>query len=166
MMMPGLPVRVHDAYVAGEGILHPAILGLFILANLRGTGEIAQGEFMRYAAEASWYPTALLPSQGARWEAIDAQSAKVTLADGAVSTTLTYTFGSDGLVARIRADARGRTVGDKIIMTPWEGTWTNYEQREGMRVPTQGEVAWITPEGRKPYWRGTVTQLAYTFAKP
>ncbi|MGL4574470.1 MAG: DUF6920 family protein [Burkholderiaceae bacterium] len=166
MMMPGVPVRVHDAYVGGEGILHPSILGVFTLVNMRGTGEIAQGEFMRFAAEAPWYPTALLPSQGARWEAIDAQSAKVTLADGAVSTTLTYFFGSDGLVARIRAEARGRTVGDKIVMTPWEGTWTNYEQRDGMRVPTQGEVAWITPEGRKPYWRGTVTQLAYTFAKP
>lgn len=26
-MGPGLSVRVHDAYVAGEGILHPAIFG-------------------------------------------------------------------------------------------------------------------------------------------
>ncbi len=27
-MMPGVPVRVHDAYVAGEGILHASLLGL------------------------------------------------------------------------------------------------------------------------------------------
>jgi hypothetical protein len=26
--MPGLPVHVHDAYVAGEGILHATVLGL------------------------------------------------------------------------------------------------------------------------------------------
>jgi hypothetical protein len=25
-MMPGLPVRVHDAYVAGEGVLHASLL--------------------------------------------------------------------------------------------------------------------------------------------
>lgn len=36
VMMPGLKVRVHDAYVAGEGILHAAILGLFTVVELGG----------------------------------------------------------------------------------------------------------------------------------
>ncbi len=74
-MMPGLPVHVHDAYVAGEGILHPAILGLISLVDMRGTGDVAQGELMRFFAEAAWYPTALLPSQGVRWDAVDDRSA-------------------------------------------------------------------------------------------
>jgi len=57
-MLPGLPVRVHDAYIAGEGILHPAILGRFTLVDLRGGGDVAQGELMRFFfAEAAWYPT-------------------------------------------------------------------------------------------------------------
>jgi len=47
------PVRVHDAYIAGEGILQPAILGLFTLINLRGGGDVAQGELMRFFAEAA-----------------------------------------------------------------------------------------------------------------
>ncbi|HEX9975348.1 MAG TPA: DUF6544 family protein, partial [bacterium] len=63
-MMPGLSVRVHDAYIAGEGILHASLFGLVSLVNLRGTPEVAQGELMRFFAEAAWYPTALLPSQG------------------------------------------------------------------------------------------------------
>ncbi len=67
-MLPGLNVHVHDAYVAGEGILHPAILGLFTLVDMRGAGEVASGELMRWFAESAWYPTALLPSQGVRWE--------------------------------------------------------------------------------------------------
>ena len=33
-ILPGLNVLVHDAYVAGEGILQPAILGLFTLIDL------------------------------------------------------------------------------------------------------------------------------------
>ncbi len=37
-MLPG--VRVHDAYVAGEGILHASLFGLIPLVNLRGTGEV------------------------------------------------------------------------------------------------------------------------------
>ncbi len=62
--MSGLPVRVHDAYVAGEGILHASLLGLFSLVDMRGGGDLAEGELMRFFAEAAWYPTALLPTQG------------------------------------------------------------------------------------------------------
>ena len=80
-MAPGLAVRVHDAYVAGEGVLHPAVLGLFSLTDLRGAspepGGVAHGEFMRFVAEAAWYPTALLPRQGARWTAVDEHAARV-----------------------------------------------------------------------------------------
>ena len=45
--MPGLAARVHDAYVAGEGLLHASLLGLFTIANVRGTSTMAEGELMR-----------------------------------------------------------------------------------------------------------------------
>jgi hypothetical protein len=163
-MMPGIPVHVHDAYVAGEGILHPAILGLFTLIDMRGTGEVARGELMRFFAEAAWYPTALLPSQGVRWEAVDDRSAKATLIDGPITLTMLFRFGDNGLIESTRADARGRTVGKSIVMTPWEGRWSDFREQNGMHVPMSGEVAWLTPEGRKPYWRGTITKLTYEFA--
>jgi hypothetical protein len=66
----------------------------------------------------------------------------------------------------VMAQARGRTVGGKIVMTPWEGRWSDFEVRDGMRVPLKGEVAWLAPEGRKPYWRGTISSLRYEFATP
>jgi len=67
---------VHDAYISGEGLLHASLFGLVSIVNLRGTQEIAQGELMRFFAEAAWYPTALLPSQGVRWEAVNDTSSK------------------------------------------------------------------------------------------
>ena len=163
-MMPGLPVHVHDAYVAGEGVLHPAILGLFTLVDMRGTGDVAQGELMRFFAEAAWYPTALLPSQGVLWEAVDENSAKATLRDGPISLTMLFHFNDAGLIESARAEARGRMIGKTIVMTPWEGRWSNYQERGGMRVPITGEVAWITPEGAKPYWRGSIRSIEYEFA--
>ena len=45
--------------MAGVGDLHPAVLGLFMLIELRGTGDVAHGELMRFFAEAVCYPTAL-----------------------------------------------------------------------------------------------------------
>lgn len=167
-MLPGLSVHVHDAYVASEGILHPAILGLFTLMDLRGTGAVAQGELMRFFAEAAWYPTALLPSQGVRWEAVDERSARATMTDGELTITLTFTFDTQGLIESVRSDARGRTVGNRIVMRPWEGRWFNYQLRDGMLVPMTGEVAWLLPleeGGRKPYWRGTIRSLKYEFSR-
>jgi hypothetical protein len=160
-LAPGLAVHVHDAYVGGEGLLQAALLGLFTVADLWGTGTIAEGELMRYLAEAAWYPTALLPSQGVRWTAIDASSARATLFDGAVGATLTVRFGADGLIESVHAEGRGRTVGARIVQTPWEGCWSDYQERAGMMVPLAGEAAWLLPEGRRPYWRGTITTLAY-----
>lgn len=163
-LMPGFPVRVVDSYIAGEGLLHAAVLGLFTMADVRGEGEIARGEFMRFFAEAAWYPTALLPSQGVRWDPVDDHSANATLQDGARPLTLLFRFDEDGLITSFRAEARGALVGKTVVMAPWEGSWSNYQIRDGMTVPFTGEVAWIRPEGRKPYFIGSVTSLAYTFA--
>lgn len=164
-MMPGVPVRVHDAYVAGEGILHASLLGLFTVVDMRGTREVAEGELMRFFAETAWYPTRLLPSQGVRWEAVDDRSAYATLTEGDISITMLFTFDEQGLIETVRAEARGRTVGGEVVPTPWLGRFWNYEEREGMRVPLDGEVAWLLPEGEKPYWRGHITGVSYEFGR-
>jgi hypothetical protein len=86
-MAPGLNAFVHDTYLLEEGSLHAALLGLFTVANMHGTPENNQGELLRFFAETTWYPTALLPSQGVRWEAIDDTSARATLTDGATTVS-------------------------------------------------------------------------------
>ena len=164
-MVPGMTVYVHDAYVAGEGVLTAKLFGLVSLVNLRGTPEVAQGELMRFFAEAAWYPTALLPSQGVQWEAVDDTSAKATLKDGKTSLTVLFRFNESGLIESVRAEERGRTVAGAVIPTPWEGRWSNYELRDGMRIPFEGEVAWILPKESKPYWRGRIKRLSYEFAQ-
>src|SRR5919199_1933891 len=164
-MMPGLPVRVHDAYVAGEGILHASLLGLFSLVDMRGGGDVAEGELMRFFAEAAWHPTALLPSQGVRWEDVDDRSAYATLTEGTISITMLFTFDEQGLIETVGTEARGRTVDGEVVPTSWHGRFWNYEERGGMQVPLDGEVAWLLPEGAKPYWRGRIGEIAYEFGR-
>jgi len=48
--------------------------------------------------------------------------------------------------------ARGRRVGKLSVDTPWEGRFWNHTVRDGMRIPLDGEVAWLLPEGRQLYW--------------
>lgn len=162
-MLPGLAVRVVDSYIAGDGLLRAAILGLFTVADIQGGGEIARGELMRFFAEAAWYPTALLPSQGVRWAAVDDNSAHATLVDGPLALTLLFRFNDAGLIDSFRAEARGAMVGKEMVTLPWEGNWSNYQVRDGMTVPLAGEVAWMHQEGRRAYFLGSVTSLAYQF---
>lgn len=160
-LLPGLPVRVHDAYVGGEGLLHASLFGLITVAEMRATPAMNAGELMRFLAEAAWYPTALLPSQGVQWEAVDETSARATLADGDTRVGLLFRFNGEGLIESVRAEARGRSVAGEVIPTPWEGRWRDYALRGGMRIPLEGEVAWLLPEGRKPYWRGRIGQIRF-----
>jgi len=164
VLAPGAPVRVHDAYVAGEGLLTAALLGLVPLADQRGGGELARGELLRYFAECAWWPTALPPSAHVLWEALDARHALATLTDGPLAIALTFAFGDAGLIDTVRAEARGRTVGARVEATPWQGRFWNYARHEGMLVPMDAEVSWMLPAGPWPYWRGHVERVSYEFA--
>ena len=159
-MVPGVAAHVHDSYIAGEGRLHAAMLGLFTVAEVQGGGEIARGELMRYFAEAAWYPTALLPSQGVRWAEVDDRSANATLVDGPISLTLLFRFDEAGLITSVHADARGSGVGKDMVMLPWDCNVSNYQLRHGMMVPTRGGAA----KGGKPYFVGDLTSIVFEFA--
>jgi hypothetical protein len=161
---PGMHVRVHDAYVAGAGLLVAKLMGAVTLAALPSTPALAQGEFMRWLAEACWYPTAWLPSQGARWTAVDNTSARVTVEDGGNSVSLLVHFNEQGLVDTISSPSRPRTVGGQTSQAAWEVRLSAYEERSGMRIPSEGEVAWLLSTGRYPYWRGRITHLAFEWA--
>lgn len=117
--LPGVAVHVHDALVAGQGLLQARLAGLVSVADVPPSPQLAEGELMRYLAEAPWYPTALLPSRGVQWRGLDASRAEASLVDGPNRVRLVFGFGADGLIERIEASARGRTVGDRVVMTPW-----------------------------------------------
>ena len=166
MMFPGVAAHIHDAYIAGSGMLKVAIFGLIPVANLPATPELSKGELMRFLAEAAWYPTALLPSQGVVWQAIDETSAIATITDGSITLALRFGFSDSGLIDTMRAESRDRLVNDVMTYAPWAGRLWNYAERSGMLVPLEAEVAWVLPEGPKPYYRGLISAVKYDFALP
>jgi len=162
-MFPGVPARVQDSYIAGQGQLIAKLLGLFTVAEAHGGGELARGEFMRYFAEAAWYPTALLPSQGVRWQAVDDASANATIVDGPITLTLLFRFDEDGLITSVHAESRGAGVGKDMVMLPWDCGLSDYQPHDGMLIPMRGEAAWMRPDGRKAYFVGHVNKLSHEF---
>ncbi|WP_415354663.1 DUF6920 family protein [Leptolyngbya sp. FACHB-1624] len=160
-MALGLNAFVHDTYLLGGGSLHASLLGLFTVADVRGTPEAAQGELLRFFAETTWYPTALLPSQGVRWEAIDNTSARATFTDGTTTVSLVFRFNAEGTISTMRAEARYR---DKLTTMPWSGRFWEYSVCNGMLIPLEGEVGWEYPEGTRLYFKGRITEIHYEFA--
>ncbi len=158
---PGLNAFVHDTYLLGEGSLHASLLGLFTVAKMDSTPESNLGELLRFFAEALWYPTALLPSQGARWEAINDTSARATLIDGSTTVSVVFQFNVEGTIDTFRTEARYR---DKLTAMPWGGRFWEYSVRNGMLIPLEGEVGWEYPEGTRLYFKGRTTEINYEFA--
>ena len=164
-MIPFVNVFVHDTYLLEEGYLQASVLGLFTVAKMYNTPELNQGELLRFFAEAVWYPTALLPSQGVVWEAIDLHSSRATLTDAKTTASVVFQFDAEGLITSMRAEARCyRVVGDKSTFMPWVGNFREYSVHNGMRIPLEAEVGWEHPEGLRLYFIGKTTKINYEFA--
>jgi hypothetical protein len=163
-MVPGLYAYVRDGYIEEKGMLQAKLLGLVTVANLADTPEIAQGELMRFLAEAVWYPTMLLSGHGVRWLPIDGSSATATIDDGANKVSLEFRFDDEGLITTVQAQDRFRAVDGKLIPTLWRGEFSEYAWRDGMRIPLEGEAAWMLEDGPNPYWRGRLTDVSYEWA--
>ena len=162
-MAPGINANVVDAYVDGDGLLIGKLLGLLTVVEPQRTRELAQGELMRYFVEGAWYPTSLLPSQGVVWEAADDTHAIATLTDGKTTVSIEFEFNGEGLISSVRSDGRYRDMDGTQVATPWEGHFWDYEWRDGMLIPLEGEVGWLIDKSYKPYWRGRIEQIEYDF---
>ena len=86
------------------------------------------------------------------------------MTDGPISVTMLVRFGTDGLISSFYVEERATKVGEATVMMPWAGRISNYQIRSGMRVPLTSEAFYITPQGEKPYFKGTIDTLFYEFA--
>jgi hypothetical protein len=155
---PLIPARVVDLYRAGDGILKARLFGAIPVASAGPAPEMNEGELLRYLAEGVWVPTALLPGAGVTWEAIDDDSARATLEDGDVTASVVFHFDDDE-IERVTAE-RYRQEDDDYAS--WTGYFRAYERHDGIRVPTEAEVAWALPDGNLPYWRATIEDIEYS----
>jgi hypothetical protein len=161
-MAPLVVAHVRDSYMAGEGVMHGALAGVLTMVDQRGTPEMAAGALLRYLAEAPWFPTALLPSAGVRWDAVDDSTARATLSDSGTTVSMDVHFAASGEIERITA-ARHRDVKGTPVLTPWVGHYRDYSRVEGMMVPGESEVGWELPDGWFPYWRGRAVRAELHF---
>jgi hypothetical protein len=155
MRVAGLPLRVRDGFVDGEGLMLGRVLGVYTVVDRSGGEAMAVAALQRLLGEAIWLPAALLPAAGVQWQAIDAHRARATLAAGAVRATLEFRFGADGLVESVYAGSRTYDDGHSPpSQHPWQARVLRHGTVDGATVPVEAVVEWLLPTGAYAYWRG------------
>lgn len=148
-------VQVVDAFVAGRGFLDARLLSLLPLASAKGAAA-DRAEAIRYLAELPWAPDALLSVPGLTWRAVDAETVEVAVPTEGGPVRVTLRFDADGGVTA-RSEARPRATSGGLLPTPWEARLWNPQPLGGRLLPSEGEAAWLLPEGRFVYWRGRLS---------
>lgn len=162
-MAPLMAVRIRDSYVNGQGAMKGKLLSVVPVVDEQGKSELSAGALQRYLAEAVWFPTALLPSQGVKWSEIDESRALATLTDSGITVSLEFRFNSEGEIMSVLTPERYREANGKYELTPWAGYYHDYEEKHGMHIPTTAKVEWQLADGNFPYWQARIIEIDYEF---
>lgn len=164
-LAPFLHLRVRDAYLAGQGSGQVALLSAIPVASEIGGVEMTSGSLHRYLAEAVWYPTALLPGPALQWTPVDARRALARLTHAGTAVSLEFRFSDADEVSGIYSQGRWGRFEGGFRQAPWEGHFSGYAERDGMWVPSGGEVGWYSSGEWHCVWRGAILEARYEFAR-
>ncbi|HEY6638276.1 MAG TPA: DUF6544 family protein [Solirubrobacterales bacterium] len=154
---PLVRVRVLDRYREGEGLLIARIWGL--IPATRSTGpDTDRAEAMRYLAELPWVPQAIGSNPELSWRELEDGSVEVSTLVGGRAASVRLTIDDAGLI-QSASGIRPRLAGRASEDTPFLGTFGDYVELGGVRVPASAELSWELPDGPFTYWRGEVTSL-------
>ena len=160
-MAPGIWVDARDMAANGRGSMLVLLDSTVPIADARGP-EVDQGAALRLLAEMVWYPTALFDARYVTWTAIDARHATGTLRFGELEVSGTFEFGADGLPVGVNATR----FMDKLGQRPWGGTYHDWREVSGMRVPFEAKVTWQLESGPFTYAHWLIEAMDYDAAVP
>lgn len=160
-IISGISVRVRDSYINGIGEMKGKLLSLIPVIDMKDRDELNTSALQRYLAEAVWFPTALLPSQGVRWDSLDRNRALATITESGVTVSLEFEFNEKGEITSVYSPARYREVVGEFIPTPWKGYFATYREIKGYQIPTAAEVGWLLNEQRYSYWKARLVDVSY-----
>jgi hypothetical protein len=149
-----------DMYMADKGRLVVSLLGLINIVD--GKGEAYnQGELLRWLAENVWFPTNLLPSENLHWLPIDAHTAQLTFDYQGLALFYRVRFNEIGEITQMETQ---RYMDEKSLET-WIGKLSNYQEINGIIIPTMIEASWKLEKGEFSYAKFRVKKIQYDKAE-
>lgn len=153
-------IEARDVYHKGSGFMEGKLLSAFPLMSDSGR-EMELSSLARFLSEAPWYPTALLPGKYLEWRAIDAHSAKAVISDAGYSVSAVFTFHDNGEITKVTTEDRYRSVNGKKERNSWTAHFKNYQELNGIKIPTEVEAEWNMTKGTFQYAKLKIVQIQY-----
>jgi hypothetical protein len=158
--MPGLWARAMDAYAGGDMDMKARILSAITAVDEVGGAALNRTSVQRWLLESALAPSALLPSERVRWEAIDADTARAVVTHAGAEAAYRVTFDARGAIRRFDAEHDGR------LDQPYHGAGEHamrgdYREVGGVMVPTSFTIARVIDGAIRPFWEGRVTALRF-----
>jgi len=150
-------LTVVDRYRDGEGSLTARVWGLLPVTSSRGP-DTDRAEAIRYLAELPWVPHAIAWNPELSWRELDDGSVEVSTLVAGRPVSVRLSFSDEGLISSA-SGIRPRLAGKAAVETAFVGSFSDYVELGGIRVPGRAEVSWELPEGPFTYWRGEVGSL-------
>lgn len=151
-------ISARDSYVDEHGHMRILMLGIHTIGDVQGE-EMDYSSLVRYLNEMMWFPTAYL-NDNVSWEAVDNNSAKVTITEGNTSASAILHFDERGALTNFVGE-RYREVNGAFVKDAWETPITGYGEFDGLKLPVKGVAVWKLSSGDFSYFEMEITSLEY-----
>ncbi|TFL16634.1 DUF6544 family protein [Jannaschia formosa] len=145
------------------------IFGLIPVARLGGDPDHTRSAYGRYVGEAViWSPAAVLPGPGVSWEAVDEDTARVTVAHGGLAQAVDVTVDAEGRPVTAVFQRWSNANPDKEHrLQPFGATMSDFREVGGYRLPFRVEAGNLYgTEAYFPFFRAEVTSISFPGAEP
>ncbi|MFC2970066.1 DUF6544 family protein [Acidimangrovimonas pyrenivorans] len=150
-------VRVIDSYVDGRGLLEARLFGSIRVARA-ADASVSLAEAYRYLAELPWAPDAILGNPAVAWRMLADGRAEAALDTPAGRAAVIFAFDAAGdIVAMEARDRPAQDAAGKAARYDWRARFWDYGPVGPRRLPRQGEVGYVHPEGFETYFKGRIT---------
>ena len=140
------------------------VLGLIPVARMGGEPNHARAAYGRYVAEAVfWTPAALLPGPDVVWEAVDQDTARVTVTHNDLSQAVDIQVDAEGRPGTVQfmrwSDANPER---EHRLQPFGGQLSDFREVQGFRIPFKVEAGnMFGTEQHFIFFRARVTEVRF-----
>ncbi|WP_112323412.1 DUF6544 family protein [Oceanibium sediminis] len=145
------------------------IFGLVPVARAGGDVDHARSAFGRFVSEAViWSPAAVLPGPGVTWEAVDDDTARVTLRRGQLAQAVDMTLDAEGRPRVVSFERWTNANPEKTFrLQPFGAVVSDFREVAGYRLPFHAEAGnMFGTDDYFPFFIADVTQIRFPEAQP
>jgi hypothetical protein len=160
---PFMTVSAQDSYLGGEGRMYVRLMSLLKIDDAKGR-DMDMAALMRFLSELMWFPSGLL-GKNVRWQAVGADSARVSITDNGITVSGLCRFNKRGDLVEFIAPRLCSITGR---MEEWhagpgdgKGGAGKYMKVDGVEIPSEGFASFRLKGGEYPYIRLELARVEY-----